>query len=131
MEVFGYRRLVAYQKAKEVVKMTYKLIKKCPSEERYGMSDQLRRASVSITSNIAEGRGRLYHKEFFQFLSISRGSLYEIETQLEICERLNYIDKTKTEKAKSLIVEISKMLNALAVSLETKQPLVIRSAPKN
>ena len=58
MEVFGYRKLIAYQKAKEVVKKTYKLLKKFPPEERYAMCDQLRRASISVTSNIAEGVNR-------------------------------------------------------------------------
>ena len=59
MEIFGYRKLVAYQKAKEVVKRTYKLLKKFPAEERYALCDQLRRASLSITSNIAEGVSHL------------------------------------------------------------------------
>ena len=120
MKLSDYKQLTVWQKSMDLTVEIYSLVKLLPKEETYGLSDQMRRAVVSIPSNIAEGRGRLYHKEFFQFLSISRGSLYEIETQLEICERLNYIDKTKTEKARSLIVEISKMLNALAVSLETK-----------
>ena len=63
MEIFGYRKLIAYQKAKEVVKRTYKLLKKFPSEERYAMCDQLRRASLSITSNIAEGVNRFSIKD--------------------------------------------------------------------
>lgn len=60
MEVFGYRKLIAYQKAKDVVKRTYKLLKQFPAEERYAMCDQLRRASVSVTSNIAEGVNRYF-----------------------------------------------------------------------
>ena len=67
MEVFGYRKLIAYQKAKEVVKRTYKLLKKFPAEERYAMSVQLRRASVSITSNIAEGINRYSIKREVSF----------------------------------------------------------------
>ena len=63
MEVFGYRKLIAYQKAKEVVKRTYKLLKKFPAEERYAMCDQLRRASISVTSNIAEGVNRFSVKD--------------------------------------------------------------------
>ena len=120
MKLSDYKQLTVWQKSMDLTVEIYSLVKLLPKEETYALSNQMRRAVVSIPSNIAEGRGRLYHKEFFQFLSISRGSLYEIETQLEICERLNYIDKTKTNKAKSIIVEISKMLNALAVSLETK-----------
>ena len=71
MEVFGYRKLIAYQKAKEVVKRTYKLLKNFPAEERYAMCDQLRRASVSITSNIAEGVNRYsgsFHRNVIWFI---------------------------------------------------------------
>ena len=78
MEVFGYRKLVAYQKAKEVVKRTYKLLKKFPAEERYAMCDQLRRASVSITSNIAEGVNRYSVKDKSHFIEMSYGSLMEV-----------------------------------------------------
>lgn len=80
----------------------------------------MRRAVVSIPSNIAEGSGRGSDKEFIQFLSISRGSLRELETQIEVCEKLNYIDSYKTSKTKILIAEISKMLNSLANSLIKK-----------
>ena len=75
MEVFGYRKLIAYQKAKEIVKRTYKLLKKFPAEERYAMCDQLRRASVSITSNIAEGVNRFSIKDKARFIEIAYGSL--------------------------------------------------------
>ena len=68
MEIFGYRKLIAYQKAKDVVKKTYKLLKKFPIEERYAMCDQLRRAAVSITSNIAEGVNRFSVKEKAHFI---------------------------------------------------------------
>ena len=70
MEVFGYRKLIAYQKAKEIVKRTYKILKRFPSEERYAMCDQLRRASVSITSNIAEGINRYSVKDKSHFIEI-------------------------------------------------------------
>ena len=86
MEVFGYRKLVAYQKAKEVVKRTYKLLKKFPAEERYAMCDQLRRASVSITSNIAEGVNRYSVKDKSHFIEMSYGSLMEVSSQMEIAE---------------------------------------------
>jgi four helix bundle protein len=120
MKLNDYKKLIVWQKSMDLTAEIYSLVTLLPKEETYGLSDQMRRAVISIPSNIAEGRGRLYRKEFLQFVSISRGSLYEVETQLEICERLNYFDQTKTDKAKSLIAEISKMLNALAVSLETK-----------
>ena len=120
MKLSDYKQLIVWQKSMDLTVEIYSLVKYLPKEETYALSDQMRRAVVSVPSNIAEGRGRLYRKEFLWFVSISRGSLYEIETQLEVCERLNYIDKSKTEKAKNLIIEISKMLNALANTLETK-----------
>lgn len=78
MEVFGYRRLIAYQKAKEIVKQTYKLLKKFPSEERFAMCDKLRRASVSITSNMAEGVNRFSVKDKAHFIEVAYGSLMEV-----------------------------------------------------
>ena len=95
MEVFGYRKLVAYQKAKEVVKRTYKLLKKFPAEERYAMCDQLRRASVSVTSNIAEGINRYSVKDKAHFIEMAYGSLMEVPSQFEIAEELNYITGDK------------------------------------
>ena len=74
-EVFGYRKLIAYQKGKEVVKRTYQLLKKFPADERYAMCDQLRRASVSITSNIAEGINRFSVKDKAHFVEMAYGSL--------------------------------------------------------
>ena len=120
MKLSDYKQLLVWQKSMDLTVEIYSLVKYLPKEETYALSDQMRRSVVSIPSNIAEGRGRLYRKEFLQYLSISRGSLYEIETQLGVCERLNYIDKTKTDRAKNLITEIGKMLNALVKSLEIK-----------
>ncbi|MCM1451192.1 MAG: four helix bundle protein [Clostridium sp.] len=98
----------------------YRLAKFLPKEETYALSDQLRRAVVSVPSNIAEGHGRTSPKEFIKFLSISRGSILEIETQLEICNRLNLIDRHETTSAKTLIVEINKMINSLIAHLNAK-----------
>lgn len=83
-ESFGYRKLIAYQKAKEVVKKTYKLLKKFPKEEQYAMCDQLRRASISITSNIAEGMNRYSVKDKSHFLEMAYGSLMEVSSQFEM-----------------------------------------------
>ena len=96
----------------------YSLVKHLPKEETYALSDQMRRAVVSVPSNIAEGQGRTSDKEYVHFLSMARGSLWELMTQLEICERLYYLDKTQTLLSRSLITEISKMLNALSNSLK-------------
>ena len=117
MKLSDYKQLTVWQKSMDLVVEIYALVKLLPKEELYALSDQMRRAVVSIPSNISEGLGRNSDKEFVQFLSVSRGSLWELETQLEVCERLNYIDNSKTSKARNLITEISKMINSLANSL--------------
>ena len=113
MEVFGYRKLIAYQKAKEVVKRTYKLLKKFPSEERYAMCDQLRRASVSITSNIAEGVNRYSVKDKSHFIEIAFGSLMEVSSQFEIAEELGYITTEERMSMDELIKEDARLLSGL------------------
>lgn len=113
MEVFGYRKLIAYQKAKELVKRTYKLLKKFPSEERYVMCDQLRRASVSITSNIAEGINRYSVKDKSHFIEMSYGSLMEVSSQMEIAEELGYITSDERQSMDLLIEEVAKLLSGL------------------
>ena len=113
MEVFGYRRLIAYEKAKEVVKHTYKLLKKFPAEERYAMSDQLRRASVSITSNIAEGINRYSVKDKAHFIEMAFGSLMEVSSQFEIAEELGYITVEERMSMDELIKEEARLLSGL------------------
>ena len=88
MEDFGYRNLIVWQKAKTLVKLVYAEVKNFPVEERYALGDQIRRAVVTIPSNIAEGNGRTSNKDYAHFLSIARGSLYETLTQLEIAKDL-------------------------------------------
>ena len=113
MEVFGYRKLIAYQKAKEVVKRTYKLLKKFPEEERFAMCDQLRRASVSVTSNIAEGVNRFSLKDKARFIEIAYGSLMEVSSQLEIAEELGYITTSDRQNMDLLIEEDARLLSGL------------------
>ena len=113
MEVFGYRKLIAYQKAKEVVKRTYKLLKKFPADERYAMCDQLRRASVSITSNIAEGVNRYSVKDKSHFIEMSYGSLMEVSSQFEIAEELGYISCDERLSMDQLIEEVARLLSGL------------------
>ena len=110
MEVFGYRKLIAYQKAKDVVKRTYKLLKKFPKEEQYALCDQLRRAVVSIPSNIAEGCGRETQKEQTHFLNIAYGSLMEIYSQLDVACDLGYITNHEFEQMEVMVNEEAKML---------------------
>lgn len=118
MEVFGYRKLIAYQKAKEVVKRTYKLLKKFPPEERWAMCDQLRRASVSITSNIAEGVNRYSVKEKTHFLEIAFGSLMEVSSLFEIAEELDYITAEDLMNMDDLIREDARRLSGLQNSYQ-------------
>ena len=119
MEVFGYRKLIAYQKAKEVVKHTYNLLKKFPAEERYAMSDQLRRASVSITSNIAEGINRYSVKDKSHFIEMSYGSLMEVSSQFEIAEELGYITAEERLSMDQLIEEVARLLSGLQKTFKT------------
>ena len=113
MEIFGYRKLIAYQKAKEVVKNTYILLKKFPADERYAMCDQLRRASVSITSNIAEGVNRFSLKEKTHFMEIAYGSLMEVSSQFEIAEDLGYISTENRMSMDHIIEETARLLSGL------------------
>lgn len=118
MEVFGYRKLIAYQKAKEVAKRTYKLLKKFPAEERFAMCDQLRRASVSITSNIAEGINRFSVKDKAHFIEMSYGSLMEVSSQFEIAEELGYITIEDRMSMDNLIEEEARILSGLLNSFK-------------
>ena len=113
MEIFGYRKLVAYQKAKKIVKHTYLLLKKFPADERYAMCDQLRRASVSISSNIAEGVNRFSVREKTHFIEIAYGSLMEVSSQFEIAEDLGYISTEDRKGMDILIEEESRLLSGL------------------
>ena len=107
----GYRDLIVWQKAMDLVDETYKIIRSLPSEERFVLSDQMRRSAISIPSNIAEGYERKSKKEFSQFLSIAKSSRAEPETQLYICIRQNYITRNQADKAFGLCDEIGRILN--------------------
>jgi len=113
MEVFGYRKLIAYQKAKDVVKRTYKLLKQFPAEERYAMCDQLRRASVSVTSNIAEGVNCYSVKDKSHFIEMAYGSLMEVSSQFEIAEELGFISCDDRLSMDQLIEEVARLLSGL------------------
>ena len=117
MKSSNHRDLIVWQKAIDLTVEVYNLVKLLPKDETYALSEQMRRAVVSIPSNIAEGQGRNSSKEFVRFLSMARGSLRELSTQLEICERIEYMNSEQTNKAKSIIEEIDKMLNSLSNSL--------------
>ncbi len=113
MQIKDYKDLTVWQKSMDLVVEVYKLVKLLPKEETYALSDQMRRAVVSIPSNIAEGQGRKTIKEYINFLYIAQGSRSEIQTQLLICERLNYISSNKLQTALTLTDEVGKMLATL------------------
>lgn len=123
MEVFGYRKLIAYQKGKEVVKRTYRLLKKFPAEERYAMCDQLRRASVSVTSNIAEGTNRFSVKDKSHFIEMAYGSLMEVSSQFEIAEELGYITSEERLSMDLLVEEVARLLSGLQKSYKPSTSL--------
>jgi four helix bundle protein len=107
-----YRDLVVWQKAIEVTICVYKLTQSFPSHELYGLTSQMRRASVSVPSNIAEGRCGLNPAEFRQFLGIAQGSTYELHTQLLVAKRLGLGHEEALNAAESLGNEVSKMLGS-------------------
>ena len=113
-----YKDLKVWEKSIDFVEMVYKIVKSFPKEEIYALSDQLKRAVVSIPSNIAEGASRNSNKEFVQFLYIALGSASEVETQLIIAKRLNYIHSIENELIE--LTSIRKMLNSLISSIKRK-----------
>ena len=117
MDVKDYKDLIVWQKAMELAREIYKLARKLPKEEMYGLSNQIRRSAVSIPSNIAEGHSRNSRKEFIQFLSIAKGSKSELETQLILCRDLGYFEHEDIENCFILITEVGKMLNGLMKKL--------------
>ena len=117
MEVKSYEDLIVWQKSMDVVELVYRATKSFPKEELYGLTNQIRRAAVSIPSNIAEGHARNSTAEFRHFLSIAQGSKAEVETQIQIAQRLDYLSSPQVQEILSLLKEISKMLAALKIKL--------------
>lgn len=114
----SYEDLKVWNKAMELVSRVYSVTQKFPREEIYGLTSQLRRAAVSIPSNIAEGHGRHSLKEFQQFLINARGSLFELETQIKIACNLEYLNQEAVCHVLELSTEVGKMINGLRTSLE-------------
>ena len=116
----SYRKLIAWQKAMGLVTEIYEATRAFPRDELYGLTNQLRRAAVSVPSNIAEGQARFSRKEFHHFLSLARGSLVEIETQLQIAENLCYLSAAESSSLLAGAAELGRVLNGLIASI--KQP---------
>ena len=108
-----YKDLISWQKSMQLAEEIYRLTKQLPKEETYGLASQLRRAAVSVPSNIAEGYGREATAEYIRFLKIARGSLCEIETQLYLFKTLQYISQEDFSLSLSLISEVGRMLNTM------------------
>ena len=113
----SYRDLLVWQKAMSLVTEVYKATRSFPKEEVYALTSQIRRAAISIPSNIAEGQGRQSRKEFLQFLAVARGSLLELETQVLIAQNLGYLTPIQTKQFSDATTELGKMLNGLMNAL--------------
>ena len=120
VSVQSYRQLIAWQKAMELVKLVYDLTDDFPSEERFGLTLQIRKAVVSIPSNIAEGQGRNSTKEFINHLSIAYGSLMETETQTLVAQMRNYSTPGKRGVVMDKAAEVGRLINGLSSSLGRK-----------
>ncbi len=122
----SYRDLVAWQRSMELVTEIYRVTHKFPSHEMYGLTNQLRRAAVSVPANLAEGHGRDSTAEFLHHISYSLGSLAEVETHLEIACNIGYLPATSLKALFPKIDEIGKIIRGLQRTLKTK---VKRTAP--
>ena len=122
MKVYSFEKLEAWVFAKELAKQVYLLTKKFPNDELYGLTSQIRRASISICSNLAEGSGRTSKIDFARFIQIAYGSMMELLNQLIIAEDLEYIQKDELVKIREQIDQISIRLSGLRKSLLQPQP---------
>lgn len=114
----SYKDLKIWRKGIELVKVVYAQCGQMPNEEIYGLQSQVKRSSISIPSNIAEGYGRSSMKDYARFLKIARGSLLELETQFIIAQELNLINESSFKAVEEIIIEEGKMLNAYIKTLE-------------
>ena len=116
----SYRDLIVWQKSMRLVTRIYLITKELPKNEVYGLTSQIRRSSISLPSNIAEGYGRNSTNDYIRFLQIACGSLYEVQTQLEICRNLEYLSKELFNEIYEQSREIERMLNSLIRKLKEK-----------
>ena len=120
MAVQHYGQLLVWQKAMDLAVCCYEVTKPFPIEERYGLTSQIRRAAVSVPANIAEGHARFHTKEFLNHLSIARGSLAELETELMISQRVGFLKEDVLAKVLVMADEIGRMTAGLRQGLEAK-----------
>jgi len=120
----NYRDLIVWQKAMAMARRTYALTQGLPKSEAYGPLSQIRRAAVSVPSNIAEGHGRFTDAQFRYFLGNARGSLSELQTQLELAGDLGYLDKRLVHEAMEQGVEVARLINGLVASMGSVKKIV-------
>lgn len=121
-EIKSYKDLLIWKKGIEIVLHSYKLVKNFPKDELYALTNQIKRAAVSIPSNIAEGYGRKSTQSYLSFVKIARGSLFELETQILIAKELQFIEDGEAfSDLLSLIDEESKMVNSFIAKLESSK----------
>ena len=118
MALRSYQELIGWKKGVELVTDVYRLTQKFPKQEIHGLTNQIRRAAVSIPSNIAEGQGRMSRGEFKQFLGHARGSVFELESQVLILRNLAYLNMEEGESLLERIAELGRVLNGLLKSLD-------------
>jgi four helix bundle protein len=119
--VQSYRDLVVWNKAMQLVTEIYRVSQNFPKDELFGLTSQIRRAAVSVPSNIAEGHGKLSRKEYQHFLGDARGSLAEVETQMMIAQNLSYLNAEVVSRILDLSAEVGRILNGLLASLKSKE----------
>ena len=118
---YSYRELLVWQKAKSLAVQIYGATEHFPRTETYGLTSQARRAAVSVVSNIAEGQGRLTSNEFLHFLGMARGSLHELEAQLDIALDLTYLEPPVHQKAVAELYQVLGLLNRLIEAIRRKR----------
>ena len=121
-EIRGFKDLEVWQVAMQLVRECYHLTDLFPDSERFGLTNQLRRAAVSVPSNIAEGHGRGSPKNFLNFLWIANGSLAELETQVLLAVELKFVSAVQTEHVLNLAQQVGRMLTGLRRSIESQLP---------
>ena len=120
MRIQSYRELEVWQVAMDLAQECYRITKNYPKAELFGLTSQIRRAAAAIPANIAEGQGRQHTREFLQFLGVSRGSLFELETHLELSRRVGLLTEEDLDRLLSLTVRIGQMTARLCAALKDR-----------
>ncbi len=122
MGASGYRDLLVWRLAMDLAQQVYEVTRTFPRQEIYGLTSQMRRAAVSIPSNIAEGSGRATRADYLHFLRIAKGSLRELETQIELAQRIGLMEADSEHRLQTLTTSVGKLLDRLIRSLSPQKP---------